>query len=136
MLCIAVWVIPLVIAFTRPGAWAGRTLCEIFLGFLGWFLVNTLLWLWVDYSLAHAHPSSGAAFWQLERAVPLLVNIVAVPILFFTRRWMTLGIFSAIIVNAIGTLLVTPGPVFEGNVTLFNFIAPIPFFLPPFFPNL
>jgi hypothetical protein len=126
-------VIVLAIPLSRPGAWNGKSLRDIALGFVGWFLLNTLLWSWVDASISR---SSGAAFWQLERLGPPLVNMIALPVLFRTRRWVTLGVFSAILVNAIGTVLVTPVTDFYGNNTFTRIIAMIPFFMAPFFPNL
>jgi len=47
-----------------------------------------------------------------------------------------LGMISAILVNAMGILLVTPITTFYGDRIFFRIIGMMPFYLPPFFPRL
>jgi hypothetical protein len=120
----------LALAFRRPGAWNSKNLRHFSRGVLGWFLVNTLLWLWVNDSVAH---SSGTLFINPVVAVPPLVNIVALLVLLASRRWIVmLGAFSAIMVNAIGTMLATPVTVTYQENVIGAIIFNVPFFLPPF----
>jgi hypothetical protein len=66
-------------------------------------------------------------------AVPPLVNIVALLVLLASRRWIVmLGAFSAIMVNAIGTMLATPVTVTYQENVIGAIIFNVPFFLPPF----
>lgn len=119
-------------AFTRPGAWSGRNVLELSIGFLGWFLVNTLLWVWVMSGEA------GTLFMNPARLIPLLVNILAAVLLSISRRWMVLGIVCAILVNAIA-LTVFPAPttnVFGNDRTAARAIVMAPFYIPFFFPGI
>ena len=121
-------------AFTRPGAWNSKSLRHFSIGFAGWFLVNMLLWVWVNDSAAR---SSGTLFINPVVLVPLLVYIVALPVLILTRRWMLiLGVFSAIALNSIGTLLVAPVTANYGENVIETIIWNVPFFLPPYLPAL
>jgi len=134
LLLVAVLAIALAIAFTRPGARNARNLSWFSIGFASWFLVNTLLWVWVNDSVER---SSGTLFINPVVAVPFLVNIVALLVLLLTRRWMiTLGVFSAIMVNAIGTMLATPVTATYQEDVISAIIFNTPFFLPPFLPAL
>src|SRR5215207_8509447 len=99
---IVVLVIVLVSLYRRTGSISGRNVLHLVIGFLGWFLINTLLWVWVRQS------ESGTEFINPARFLPMLVTIVALVALYRTRRWIILGILSAILVNAIGTLLTPP----------------------------
>lgn len=124
----------LALAFRRPGAWNSRNWRAFSTGLLGWFLVNTLLWLWVNDSVAR---SSGTLFINPVVAVPPLVNIVALLVLLAARRWMVLlGAFSAIMMNAIGTLLATPVTATYQEDGIVAIIFNLPFFLPPYLPAL
>jgi hypothetical protein len=80
---VIILVIALVIPFTSPGAWTSRNLRDVSIGFVGWFLANTLLWIQVVSSIAQ---SSGAEFFQLERIRPLLVNMMAIDCLEIAMR--------------------------------------------------
>jgi hypothetical protein len=123
----------LVIAFSRRGGLSGRTRVDFLIGFVGWFLINMLLCGWVKLI---AERTGGTLFINPLGIVPLLLNIVAVLALFQTQRWMTWGIFSAIIVNAIGLFLVAPANVPYSNSPITEIIGMIPFFMPYFIPAL
>jgi hypothetical protein len=123
-------VIFLISEFRRPGAVSGRNLLEAAIGFLGWFIVNTLVWVWV------LEGESGAIILNPIRLLPLLLTAAVLLVLVFARRRMALlGILAAIVVNAIGMLLfVAPGPILDqrsGRV-----LAMLPFYLYFFFPGL
>lgn len=124
----------LLLAFSRPGAWNGRNLSRFSAGFAGWFLVNTLLWQWLNASVAR---SSGTLFIHPLAFVPPLVNLAALPVLFLKRRSLvTLGVLTAILVNAIGTLLATPVTAEYAQDVITAILGGVPFFLPPFLPAL
>ena len=120
----------LVTEFRRPGSRSGRSLLEAAIGFLGWFLVNTLLWVWV------LRGESGTIFLNPFRLIPMLFTIIGILVLVFTRRRMALlGILAAIVVNALGLLLfVAPGPILDQRSG--RIIAMLPFYLSFFLPGL
>ena len=107
---------------------SGRNVLNAVIGFLGWFIINTLLWVWI------LRNEDGTEFINPARFLPLLVTIVALIALFRTQRWIFFGILSAILVNAIVTLL---GPaVIEhyGNSPLARAITMLPFYIPLILP--
>lgn len=104
------------------------TILAVAIGFLGWFVSNTFLWIWV------LEGESGV-LWNPMRLIPLCVNIPALLALSLAGRRILLGVFLGILVNAIGTLLFTaPGPFEDDRV--FDIIAMTPFFLSFFYPGL
>ncbi len=104
-----------------------RNVLEVAAGFLGWCVINTLLWVWV------LHDEPGTLFMNPVRLIPLCVNVPALLLVSARRRWITLGILVAILVNAVGTLLFTaPGPIEDDRV--FDVIGMAPFFLSFFYP--
>jgi hypothetical protein len=116
--------------FRRPGSMSGRNVMDAAIGFVGWFVVNTLLWVWV------LEGESGTEFINPFRLIPLLVTIVVLAALVFTRRRMALrGILAAIVVNALGLLLfVPPGPIMDQRSG--RLIAMLPFYLSFFYSGL
>ena len=107
---------------------SGRDALNVVIGFLGWFLINTLLWVWVRRN------ESGTEFINPARFLPMLVTILALVALYRTRPWNFLGILSAILVNAIGTLLAPPVIENYSSSSLARVITMIPFYLPFFLP--
>jgi hypothetical protein len=76
-------------------------------GFIGWFLVNGLLYgcsILMLQSLASSAPDSIAAL--LLGLLPLLINIGALIFFAFTRRWIALGILAAFALVLVGVLLI------------------------------
>jgi hypothetical protein len=128
ILFIVVLVIVLVISYRRAGTMSGRDALNVIIGFLGWFILNTLLWVWVRRN------ESGTEFINLARFLPMLVTILALIALYRDRRWIFLGILSAILVNAIGTLLAPPVIDNYSSSSLARIITMIPFYLPIFLP--
>ena len=128
VLFIVVLIIVLVISYRRAGTMSGRNVLYAIIGFLGWFLINTLLWVWIRRN------ESGTEFINPARFLPMLVTILALVALYRTRRWIFLGILSAILVNAIGTLLAPPVIDNYSSSPLARVITMIPFYLPFFLP--
>ena len=121
----------LFIAFRRPEAWNTGNALRVSIGFLGWFLVNTFLWRGILQN------EPGALFLNPARIVPLLLNLIAAPVLFRLQRWVALGLFCAILANAIG-LLVFPMPtddILHTDPTAERIVVMMPFYIPFFFPN-
>ena len=132
VLYIVALAIVLVATFRRAGA---INVLHIAMGFLGWFVINTLLWIWI--LTEHGSRRYGISDYPIIIWLGLIVvcvNIVALLVLSLGGRWITLGVFFLILVNAIGTLLfMTLGLIeYEGY---FNVLRP-PFFLSLFYPNL
>ena len=77
------------------------------IGFVGWFIVNGLLytcliWLYSDLPTAD---SQGYIAALVLLALPLLINIGALVLLAFTRRWIALGALAAFGLLLLGGLL-------------------------------
>jgi len=107
---------------------SNRNVLPIIIGFLGWFLINTLLWVWVRRN------ESGTEFMDPTRLLPMLLTIVALVAFYGTQRGIILGILSAIFVNAIGTLLAPPVIDNYSSSSLARVITMVPFYLPFFLP--
>ena len=119
----------LVAAFRWAGPISGMDVRHVAMGFVGWFVINTLLWIWLLDGDWRGDP------WGLVRGFILLcVNILVLLVLSLGGRWITLGVFLWTLVNAIGTLLfIALGHIeYEGY---FSFHLR-PFFLSFFYPNL
>jgi len=129
LLYIVALAIFLVAAFRWAGPISGSNVLHIAIGFVGWFVINTLLWIWLLDGDWRGDP------WGLVRGFILLcVNIVALLVLSLGGRWMILGVFLWILVNAIGTLLfIALGRIEDEGY--FNALMR-PFFLYFFYPNL
>jgi len=121
---IVVLVIVLILLYRRIGPMSGRTVLYVVIGFLGWFIINTLLWVWI------LRNESGTEFINPARLLPMLVTVVALVVLFRTQRWIVLGVVFAILVNAIGMLLAPPVTDSYGNSSLARVITMLPFYLP------
>ena len=125
---IVVLVIVFVNLYQRTGPMRGRNVLHVVIGFLGWFIINTLLWVWVRRN------ESGTEFINPARLLPMLVTIVALVALYRTQRWIIWGILSAIFINAIGTLLAPPVTDNYSSSYLARVITMLPFYLPFFLP--
>jgi hypothetical protein len=79
---------------------------DFVLGFVGWFLVNGLLYgcsIAVLQAMASGTPDSIPVL--LLGLLPLLINIGALIFFAFTRRWIALGILAAFALVLVGVLL-------------------------------
>ena|SRR6188472_167033 len=79
---------------------------DFVLGFVGWFLVNGLLYgcsIAILQALESDAQNSLAAL--LLGLLPLLINIGALIFFAFTRRWVALGILAAFALVLVGVLL-------------------------------
>ena len=113
-----------VIAFRRAGPISGWNVLHVAVGFVGWFVMNTLLGIWVLGGDWQGDP------WGLVRGSILFgVNILALLILSWMRGQIGLGMFLGILVNAIGYLLFV-------DVEEFGDFMVLPFFLHFFYPSL
>ena len=107
----------------------GMDVRRVAIGFLGWLVTNTLLWIWFLADNWQGDP------WGLVRGFILLpVSIVALLVLSLWGRWTILGVFLWSLVNAIGTLLFIALRLIE-NERFFSFHLR-PFFLYLFYPDL
>ena len=129
VLYIVVLAIVLVAAFRWAGPINRRNLLHVAMGFVGWFAINTLLWIWLLDGDWRGDP------WGLVRGfIILCVNIVALLVLSLGGRWTILGVFLWTIVNAIGTLLfIAIGLIKYERYFSFHLR---PFFLHLFYPDL
>jgi hypothetical protein len=127
---IVLYIVALAIVLVAAFRWAGPiNVLHMAMGFLGWFVINTLLWIWLLGADWRGDP------WGLFRGFILLcVNIPALLVVSLGGRWIILGVFLWILVNAIGTLLfIALGLIeYEGH---FNALMPS-FFLSLFYPSL
>jgi hypothetical protein len=127
LLFIAALSIVLIRAFRLIGPLSGGKVSEILIGFLGWFGINTLLWIWV------LSGESGTIIMNPFRLIPLCINIPVLFVLGLKRRPVLLGIGVAILFNAVGMLVFTaPGPIEDDR--FFDLAAMTPFFLSFFYP--
>ena len=129
---VAVLVGILYFVFNKPGARKGKNLLHVVIGFLAWFIVNTYLW----NSVMSGEP--GTIFMNPFRIIPLLVTLVALVVSYFARRWITLGLVCAILVNAIA-LVILPDPsldVMDPDQTVERVITMVPFYMPFFYPGI
>ena len=119
-------------AFKKPRARNGKNVRDVVTGFLAWFLINTLLWNMVMSG------ESGPVIMDPFRIIPLLVNLLALVVFYFARRWITLGLVCAILVNALAlVLLPDPSPdVMDPDRTFARVIAMAPFYMPFFYPGI
>jgi hypothetical protein len=127
LLFIAAVSIVLMGVFRQIGPLSGGKVSEIVIGVLGWFGMNTLLWIWV------LSGESGTIIMNPFRLMPLCVNIPVLFVLGLKRRSVLLGIGVAILLNAVGMLVFTaPGPIEDDR--FFDLVAMTPFFLTFFYP--
>ena len=79
---------------------------DFVLGFVGWFLVNGLLYGCSIVILQAVDSSSSDSILALLLGLlPLLINIGALIFFAFTRRWIALGILAAFALVLVGVLL-------------------------------
>lgn len=79
---------------------------DFVLGFVGWFLVNGLLYGCSIMILQALDSSSSQSIPVLLLGLlPLLINIGALILFAFTRRWVALGILAAFALVLVGVLL-------------------------------
>ena len=117
----------LAFAFSRPGAIRGWNILDFSAAFVGWFIINTLLWIFIRST------TSRFEFGNPLVVIPLPVNIVLlILVLLLKKRWMALGAFTAFLVNAIGTVLVTAVAIPLSPPAISGIICMFPFFLPFF----
>ena len=79
---------------------------DFVLGFVGWFLVNGILYgcsIAILQALDSGSPDSIPVL--LLGVLPLLINIGALIFFAFTRRWIALGILAAFALVLVGVLL-------------------------------
>ncbi len=101
------------------------------IGFLGWLVVNSLLW-WSASTVYHV--LQGVAFtalFMLIIFVPLPINVSGLIFLAIFRRWMALGGLSAFGLNLAITLamgMFKPGTCFTG-IIMWPSETTIPFFV-------
>ena len=80
---------------------------DFVIGFVGWFLVNGLLYGCSILILQSMDSSSSDSILALLLGlIPLLVNIAALIFFAFTRRWIALGILAAFALVLVGVLLI------------------------------
>ena len=113
-------------AFARPGAANEKVIIAFSIAFAGWFLLNSLLWIYIRYS---HEQSGGVLFINPLVLLPLLVNTLALIILYRANRWMALGAFTAFLVNWLVLVIVTPFVEPSGAASMWAAIFMIPFFM-------
>ena len=69
-----------------------ETKSNIFIGFLGWFLINSIIWLLLDYAIFHYR-----AYGLVCLILP--VNIIVYIALNFKQRQFAWGMMAAYLVN-------------------------------------
>jgi hypothetical protein len=129
LLMIVPLVIALVAVIRHAEPISGGNLLHAGMGFLGWFVIHTLYWVW-----ALAARGVGPLGLMGEAAIMILggrLLVVHVPLLIYLslwNRWITLGVYLAILVNAVGMLL------FVGIEEIGSSIV-LPFFMHFFYPG-
>jgi hypothetical protein len=79
---------------------------DFVLGFVGWFLVNGLLYgCSIVILQVGLFETSDSLLAVLLGLLPLLLNIAVVILFAFTRRWIALGILAAFALVLLGVLL-------------------------------
>ncbi|HJZ49309.1 MAG TPA: hypothetical protein VKE41_19165 [Roseiflexaceae bacterium] len=79
---------------------------DFVIGFVGWFLVNGLLYTCSIFLLQFlAFETTSSILGLLLGVLPLLINIGALIYFAFTRRWIAFGILAAIALVLVGVLL-------------------------------
>lgn len=115
----------LITAYKLTGKLTGTHILNFAVGFLGWFLVNSLFWGFWALPIGEFMYALMICFF-----VPLPLNIILMIVLLVIkqRRWMAVGAFSALIFNMIISIQSTP---LAGTYSdpLFDLILLIPFFM-------
>lgn len=114
--------------FRSPIQGNEKKLAAFVLAFAGWFAIGTLLWGYIRY----AHAQSGGMFFINPLAlIPPLLNILLLIVLYGLQRRMAWGALSALLVNWIGLIFVTPAALPFGGAPFMETLFMLPFFLPP-----
>ena len=92
------------------------------IGFLGWWLINGLVWFWVTNDAGNSMGDNALLLYICVIPFFYLSQLVAIIVFAFRRRWIALGSTSAIALNLFIALVL--GLTF--NVTCF-----VPFFISP-----
>jgi hypothetical protein len=115
------------VALMQPGVIGSRTVLEFGSGLLGWSIFTILFWGSLHYLEGRLGESAMVLMFCFF--VPLLMAIISLVLFAVKRRYIALGIFSAILVNAILRLIASPVAVpysYRGLDLLFL----VPFFYP------
>src|SRR5262245_49651075 len=84
----------------------GQKAIDFAIGFVGWIIVNAVLYGCVfAFSSQTTLNDVGSGLLVLLVALPLLINIVVLVLLGFTRYWIALGALAAFALLLIGVLL-------------------------------
>jgi hypothetical protein len=80
---------------------------DFVIGFVGWFLINGLLYTCSLLLLSNGTFDIEQEIWPIVLlALPLVLNIAALIFLAFTRRWIALGALAAFALTLVGGLLI------------------------------
>jgi hypothetical protein len=80
---------------------------DFVIGFVGWFLINGLLYgCSIAILQVMAFETSDSIVVLLLGVLPLLINIAALIFFAFTRRWIALGALAAFALVLVGVLLI------------------------------
>lgn len=115
------------IAFMQPGVIKLKTMLEFGLGFWGWLIFTTLFWGSIKFMEAKLGESAMILICCFLS--PLPITIISLILFAIKRRRIALGIFSALLINAIMTLMLTPVAVPYSYRGL-DFLFLVPFFYP------
>jgi hypothetical protein len=116
------------IAIRRAGKMSWVSGFETIIGFLGWFTINTYASVWAIKS------TPGTYFISPLALIPFLVTVALILLTSFTKRWIAVGMLTAILANVFGMLLfVAPGPIVDQRPA--RIIGMIPFLTYYFLPG-
>ena len=96
------------------------------LAFAGWFVIATVLWVYIRYS--HAQ-SGGFLIISPLALIPPVVNSLLLILLWVKQRRMAWGAFSAFLMNWIGLIFITPAAVPFAGAPFMESVLMWPFFL-------
>lgn len=111
----------------RPGAVNRWQIIDFSLGFVAWYAVAVLVWGFLRYfSLP-----SGPVFFYINPLIVLVpvVHLILMVFFYVRQRQMARGAFSAMVVNSVGILLISPLAAGSVGTALFGAIFMTPFFL-------
>jgi len=113
-----------VVAYWQSGPVGGWNVTHLRIGFLGWFVMNTFLGMWILNGDWQGDP------WGFFRgAILLFVNFLVLLVLIVKGGQIIIGALLALLVNAIGMLLFV-------DLEEFGSFLGLPFYLYFFYPNL
>ena len=74
----------------------GEKILDFVIGFVGWYLVNGLMYTLLVWLLGFMDPTTQSSLAALVLLVlPLVINVVALIFFGFTRRWIALGALAS-----------------------------------------